>query len=788
MEYDYYVLALLGGAAMCLFLGYQVLRLRRAPGAYALAVAIFAAAFWSLTYALELNSQSESWSLFWAKVEYLAIPLIPVSWFVFVIQFTRQDNWFPRRPLALLLLAIIPLATIILVWTNEWHGLHWSAMIWQAELEQYVFEYGPGFWLLVGATYSLLFASLVWLVRFLPGSGGLYRQQTLLTIVAMSLPWLGNFLYVWEEVPLQQLDVTPLIFTVSSAILTLNLYRLRWLQMVPVAHQQLIAHLAEAIFVLDQENRIVDLNPAAQEIVARSQRAVTGEQLDAVAAPLASQLNALSTDGKKSGTVALSTNGEERHYALQAIPLYNSRHELTSRLLILNDVSELMAAQHELEREQAQLEQKVLRRTEALRLANEQLAHELGKRERMEGAIWRLAEQRKRLFEVSQAMVSTFALDEVVRRVLRVLDQVLLFDICTLYWRQDEPAGLRAWEIFARDPDRQQLVARFIPDGQGLAGTVARSGTGELVNEAQSDGRTYYPRPDTSRYRQHVITLPIRFREQVIAVFQVVRLGENPFSDDEYELVQLFITQANIAITNALLYAELEQTTAEIRREQERAHGLAARLGEVSDMEKQQLARELHDRFGQALTALNLNLAIIGRLLPAGAEPMLEQRLDDSFALVEETARHVRDVMAELRPPVLDDYGLLAALRWYGANFTQRTGIPVTVSGADSEPRLPQEVEIAIFRIVQEALRNTARHARASEVVLDVEPDGERTKVSIADNGTGFDLEAVLASEERDRWGVLTMQERAAAVGGQLEIKTEPGGGTCVTVVVGRQR
>jgi PAS domain S-box-containing protein len=787
MDYDYYVVALLAGAAMCLFLGQQVLRLRRAPGAYALAVAIFAAAFWSLTYALELNSQSESWSLFWAKVEYLAIPLIPASWFVFVIQFTRQDNWFPRRRLALLLLAIIPLATAGLVWTNEWHRLHWSEVRWQPELQQYVFAYGPGFWLLVGATYSLLFVSLVRLVRFLPGSAGLYRQQTLLTILAMSLPWLGNFLYVWEEVPLQQLDVTPLVFTVSSAILTLNLYRLRWLQMVPVAHQQLIAHLAEGIFVLDEQNRIVDLNPAAQQIVASAPRTVTGAQLDAVAAPLASQLSLLSQAGKKTGTIALSSNGEERHYALRAIPLYNSRHELTSRLLILNDISELIAAQQELEREQSLLEQEVQRRTEALGQANECLAHELGERERMQAAIWRLADQRTRLFEVSQAMVSTFALDEVVRRLLRALDKVLRFDMCTLYWRQDEPAGLRAWEIFARDAERERLVARFIPDGQGLAGAVARSGRGELVNEAQSDGRTYYPGPETSRYRQHAITLPIRFREQVIAVFQVVRLGENPFSDDEYELVQLFITQANIAIHNALLYTELEAKAGEIRGEQERVRGLAARLGEVSDREKQQLARELHDRFGQSLTALNLNLAIIERLLPADPDPALLQRLADSVGLVEETARHIRDVMADLRPPVLDDYGLVAALRWYGEKFEQRTGIAVTVSGDPLLPRLPQEVEIAVFRIMQEALNNTARYARAGEITMQVAPQGEQVAVTIADDGVGFDLEQVLANEEREHWGVLTMQERAAAVGAELAIDSAPGGGTCVTILVGRQ-
>jgi signal transduction histidine kinase len=765
MDYDFFVEALLVGAGLSLVLGYQVLRLRRTPGAYALTVAILAAAFWSLTYALELSSTSATWSYFWARVEYLAIPLIPVCWFVFVVQLTRQDNWFPRRGPGLALLAVIPVATVLLVWTNQWHGLHWSEVNWRPDLNQYVFEYGPGFWVLVAATYLLLFASLIRLLRFLPGSAGLYRKQLLLTIGAMALPWLGNFLYLWEEVPLEQLDITPLVFTVSSVILTLNLYRLHWLQMVPIAQRALVANLAEGIFVLDPDNRVIDLNRAAQRIASRPQHGVIGERLAAVSQPLAAQAGELEGGDRATGLITLDGDGEQRHFAAQLIPLHNRRGDLTSQLLILNDVGDLLRAQQQLEQARDELEQKVQRRTAALR---------------------RLADQRQRLFEVSRAMVATFALDEVVRHVLQALEQVLAFDVCVLYWRQDDPAGMRAWEIDAPDAGSGQLVARFIPLDKGLTGAVAHTGRPELVNDAQEDGRTYYSAAEARGGRKHIMTLPIIFREQVIAVFQVIRSGDSPFTADEEELVQLFITQANTAIHNALLYAELEEKAEEIRREQERAHGLAARLGEVSDREKQQLARELHDRFGQSLTALNLNLAIIERLLPADPDPALLQRLGDSVGLVEETARHIRDVMADLRPPVLDDYGLVAALRWYGEKFEQRTGIAVTVDGDSLLPRLPQEVEIAVFRIMQEALNNTARYARAGEITMQVAPQGEQGAVTIADDGIGFDLQQVLANEEREHWGVLTMQERAA-VGAELAIDSAPGGGTCVSILVGRQ-
>ena len=115
MNYGYYIIILLAGACGGLILGLSVFRLRRAPGAYWLAITIFAAAFWSLGYALELISQSLSTSLFWAKIEYLAIPIIAPAWFMFVIEYRRQENWFTQKTQRIALLGILPAITILLV-------------------------------------------------------------------------------------------------------------------------------------------------------------------------------------------------------------------------------------------------------------------------------------------------------------------------------------------------------------------------------------------------------------------------------------------------------------------------------------------------------------------------------------------------------------------------------------------------------------------------------------------------------------------------------------------------
>jgi two-component system sensor histidine kinase UhpB len=151
---------------------------------------------------------------------------------------------------------------------------------------------------------------------------------------------------------------------------------------------------------------------------------------------------------------------------------------------------------------------------------------------------------------------------------------------------------------------------------------------------------------------------------------------------------------------------------------------------------------------------------------------------------VEDTAKDIRDVMAELRPPVLDDYGLIAALRWYCGQFSERTGIATMVQGDESMARVSMAVETSLFRIAQEGLTNVAKHAQASQVTVTLERVPEGVRLAIVDDGVGFDPESVRWTVEQPRWGLLAIRERAAAVGGQLHVKSEPGQGTEVVVEV----
>ena len=209
----------------------------------------------------------------------------------------------------------------------------------------------------------------------------------------------------------------------------------------------------------------------------------------------------------------------------------------------------------------------------------------------------------------------------------------------------------------------------------------------------------------------------------------------------------------------------------------EHLQGLARRLVEAGELERRRVAAELHDRVGQLLSALNINLDVaLGMLAPEQVE--LRLRLADSLALVESTLQTIEDLMAELRPPLLDEYGLAAALGAHAKNFSQRTGVEVVLhDGLRGDGAPERDAAIALFRIAQEALANVAKHAHARRTHISLQREEGDVVMEVADDGRGFDASRLAESV---RLGMTTMRERAAAAGGQLEVHSTLGGGTSI--------
>lgn len=214
--------------------------------------------------------------------------------------------------------------------------------------------------------------------------------------------------------------------------------------------------------------------------------------------------------------------------------------------------------------------------------------------------------------------------------------------------------------------------------------------------------------------------------------------------------------------------ARLEEALAQ---SESRTRALIGRLIAARESERRQLADELHDLIGQNLTALGIDLMALKPRLKAGDAA----RLDAMRSLVEGTINSIRGVMTGLRPPALEEFGLVPALRAHAADFAERTGIKVALAVIGAERRLPAELDLALFRIVQEALTNTAKHSGAASARIEIETLSGRMRVSVADDGQGF-AEPPGERSARGGWGVPEMRERAEAHCGTLRIVSSSGG------------
>ena len=226
--------------------------------------------------------------------------------------------------------------------------------------------------------------------------------------------------------------------------------------------------------------------------------------------------------------------------------------------------------------------------------------------------------------------------------------------------------------------------------------------------------------------------------------------------------------------------SERRQINLTLRRDAERLQQLSRRLMASEEEERRRLGRDLHDQTGSNLTAMTLGLQVLRTKLPAALAAELTPRIDDLESLLRETIMHIRDVLENLRPPALDEFGVLAALRYYVQAVAARSHLKLDVGGQEPSPRLSPEVEIALFRIAQEALTNVLKHAHAHRVTITLERDSSSLRFLIQDDGCGFADDSSLSA--RHSLGMTSMRERAQAIGATLLLQSTIGVGTRILV------
>ena len=214
---------------------------------------------------------------------------------------------------------------------------------------------------------------------------------------------------------------------------------------------------------------------------------------------------------------------------------------------------------------------------------------------------------------------------------------------------------------------------------------------------------------------------------------------------------------------------------------QENLRYLSNQILKVQEEERKRISRELHDEVGQALTAVNVNLAVLKKAIP-GSGRQLRKKITDAQNLLEQTMESVHNFSRELRPAMLDDLGLVPALRSFVKSFGERTGVRVSFRASMEVERLQIEQKTVLYRVAQESLTNVAKHAQATQGRVLIQKFKNGIRMEVADNGRSFRAKQHISSQGKKRLGLLGIQERVRLANGDFRIDSEPGKGTRIRV------
>lgn len=312
--------------------------------------------------------------------------------------------------------------------------------------------------------------------------------------------------------------------------------------------------------------------------------------------------------------------------------------------------------------------------------------------------------------------------------------------------------------------------------GEGIAGKAAELRTPIISDDISRDPRITRPLPGIEAFKAFM-SIPLVARGRLLGVMNISTRNARGFPPEAVSLVSSISDQVAVAIENAQLYEALKR--------KEKARGdLLRKLISIQEEERKRIARGLHDEISQSLTGLAFNLEAVLAALPPETHETRE-RLEEIKSLSLRMLEEIHRVIYQLRPSLLDDLGLVAAVQWLADNYLEEAGIRVIFQTAGEERTLAPEAQIALFRIAQEAITNIVRHSGAESVRISVEFKKRSAAIHIEDDGKGFNVEEIMASRETDRGlGLLGMKERAELLEGRLTVDSSPGRGTRIDVEI----
>jgi PAS domain S-box-containing protein len=568
-RYMHYLVLLLSTATLSLMLAAIIWRSRHIAGAKALMLLLVSVSIWLVAYALELWNASLVDAIFWAKVQYLGIVSAPVAWFIFSMQYTQERavlRWW-HGPL----LFVIPLVTLLLVWTNQYHFLIWQTVMRDTTggLSTLQVTYGWWFWVHTAFSYLLMVASVLLFLRALAQVHIMLRQQIMILLTSALLPWIGNALYVLRLDPLYPFDLSPLGFAFGALLLGWCLLRYRLLDLVPVAHSAVIRGMPEGVIVLNMHGRIVDINPAAQRMFHVNRRTAIGRLVDEVLgeeSPVVRHWRAGSTEAFE---MEVQAPNEERIYEVRISLLTDRRHLPNGHTILVHDVTQ--------------------RRT---------------------------AEDIRRFLDQANTLLASSLDYEVTLSNLAKLAVPLLADWAMVHMI-DEQGRVRRVAIVASDAEPQAARDAFSEEqplnphvSHGVL-HVLRTGKAELIPRIAGD-MLQHAVTDPSRIPvlqqigfHSLVAVPLIARGQTLGTISLLTASSGrTYTQEALTLAEEFARRAALAIDNARLYHAAQRRLTE----QMTLQHVARTINSTLSLEEifHTVVQEIHTAFGYRMISIYL--------------------------------------------------------------------------------------------------------------------------------------------------------------------------------------
>ena len=361
---DLYSLVPLAVLLTAVLLVYHSWKYRKSRLGATFIVLMSALAWWSLAAFMERNSLDLSVKYLWIKMTYFGITFLPATWLTFALLYTDREKWLTRRNLGLL--AIIPAVTLAVVWTNDIHHLVWKDIRLDTSISPPgdAVTHGAWFWVYATYAYSLLLLGTLCLFGILLKSTTIYRKQVGTLLVATLVPWIGNILFIAGIGPFSRIDPTPVAFAITGIAFFWGLSRFQLLNIMPIAHEAIFKSMTDGVMVLDNYKRIMEINPAAEQIIGINRSEIIGKPCSQALPLFQMDLFDLKPGmTEKQAEIEIGQDHDKRHYQVN-VSSVRIRQNLNGNIVLLRDETERKKAEYE-SKERAILATELIERKKA---------------------------------------------------------------------------------------------------------------------------------------------------------------------------------------------------------------------------------------------------------------------------------------------------------------------------------------------------------------------------------------------------------------------------------------